>query len=113
MDCTNNHISFTDTLRSLVRTDGTVNGLAIVEVEDHTEAAIRCGAENAHMSFTDFLLACIGVDTCGKPAIRVKYIDTCDSQITCSTNDDVNFLNQIFAYDSTLKTYALVINQSS
>lgn len=94
----------------MLRKDGDLVGLPIVEVSGHTQNAINCG--NAHLTFEDLLKLSIGVDGCNKPAIRVKYIDSCDALVNCTTNVDQNPLNKMFAYDSSAKTYAIVINKS-
>lgn len=112
MDCENNYIDLKRHLEAMARTDGTLIGLPIVAVTGHTEQAIQCD-DGKPRTFEALLAASIGVDSCGKPALRVKFIDTCDLHISCVNNSDERLLNQIFAYDSDLKTYALVINQSS
>lgn len=113
MDCATNHIPLTKQLEAMARTSGVFVGLPIVEVEvdTHEENAMRC--DNNHLTLEDLLKACIGTDVCGKPALRVKFIDSCDTLVTCGKNHDADVFRKMFCYDSTAKTYALVINQSS
>lgn len=111
MDCNNNHLPLVKHLAPMLRKTGNLVGLPIVAVTGHTDNAINC--ENSHLTFEDLFKRSIGVDSCGKPAIRVKFINTCSTLVTCANNDDANPLQKMFAYDSTTKTYALVINQSS
>jgi len=111
MNCENNHISLHNHLTAMARKSGTLIGLPVVAVTGYTEQAINCN--NSHMKFEDFLAASIGVDSCGKPAIRVKFIDSCETHLDCTNNQDANLMAQFFAYDSTTKTYALVLNQST
>src|SRR6478736_1263909 len=103
MDCSTNHIPVKKHLENMVRKDGVLNGLPIVEVSGHEENAMTC--DKNHLSFEMLLALCIGVDACGKPAIRVKYIDSCDTLLTCATSDKDPLFNNIFAYDSTTKTH--------
>lgn len=112
MNCDTNYFSLLSNLRAMARISGSLVGPAMVLVQEgsHTEQAIRCGAENGHMTFENFMQASIGTDGDGLPAIRVKLIQSTQPQITCATNDDINSINQFFAYDSTTKTYALVLN---
>lgn len=111
MNCSDNHIPINKHLENMARKSGQLVGLPIVEVSGHTDSALRC--DNNHLNFSDLLALCIGVDGCGKPAIRVKIIDSCETFLSCSTTDKNPLLNQVFAYDSTEKTYALVLNQST
>lgn len=111
MDCKTNYLPTKQHLAAMLRTAGTLAGLPIVAVSGHTENAITC--QKQHLSFDDLLRASIGTDNCGKPAIRVKFIDSCDLKTTCKNNSDEDPLRNMFAYDSTTKTIALVINQSS
>lgn len=108
MDCNTNHIELKKQLAATLRVSGALTGLPIVEVSGHTDAALNC--DNNHLSFYDLLALCFGVDGCDKPALRVKYIDSCDPLTTCENSSDAHPFNKIFAYDSTLKTYALVLN---
>lgn len=94
----------------MVRKSGILAGLPIVEVEGHYENPVTCSKN--HLSFTDLLALCIGVDGCGKPAIRVKIIESCTNFTNCQNNDKDPILNHVFAYDATLKTHALVLNRS-
>lgn len=111
MDSNTNHLSLKTQLESMLRASGPLAGLPIVAVTGHTENAIRC--DNNEWSFEEFVKASIGVDNCGKPALRVKFIDSCDVKVDCANHDDANPLRDMFAYDSTTDTYALVLNQSS
>lgn len=111
MNCSDNHIPVKKHLENMTRKSGALVGLPIITVTGHTESALRC--DNNHLKFEDFLALCIGVDGCGKPAIRVKKIDSCDPFFTCANNDKDPLLNQVFAYDSTTKTYALVLNETA
>lgn len=95
----------------MVRKSGVLAGLPIVAVEGHHENAVNC--QKNHLSFEQLLALCIGVDGCGKPAIRVKYIDSCTPFTNCANNDKDPILNHVFAYDATLHTYALVLNVST
>lgn len=113
MDCKTNHIPLNDHLRSMLRKSGRLKGLPIVEVTGHTEHAMSCGAENSHWKFEDFMAASIGVDTCGKPAIRVKFIHSCTNEIECANNTNTNVFAEMFAYDKSAKTYCMVINKST
>lgn len=110
MNCSDNHIPVKKHLENMARVSGALVGLPIVEVSGHAENALTC--KNNHLSFSDLLALSIGVDSCGKPAIRVKFVDSCETFLTCSNSDKDPLLNQVFAYDSTLKTYALVLNKS-
>lgn len=110
MNCNDNHIALGKYLEAMLRVSGPLKGLPIVEVSGHTDNAINCN--NNHLGFDDFVKLSIGSDSCGKPAIRVKYIDSCDTVITCATNNDKHIMNSMFAYDSTAKTFALVLNKS-
>lgn len=110
MTCTDAHIDLMKHINSMLRVDGVLIGLPIVAVEGHTENALNC--DNNHLTYEQLMKLSIGVDSCGKPALRVKFIASCDLNKSCSNNDVQDNLRQTFAYDSTLKTYALVINQS-
>lgn len=113
VNCVTNHLPIMQVIKSILRKDAATKlvGLPIVEVSGHTEPAVTC--KNSHLKFEDFLSLSIGVDAgCSKPALRVKYIDSCDANTDCANNADPNPLNNIFAYDSTAKTYALVLNKS-
>lgn len=110
MECKTNHIPLIKQLEAMLRKSGVLMGLPIVAVEGHADQALRC--DNNHLTFEDLMKSSIGVDGCGKPALRVKFIDSCDTVTTCKNNVDENPLNQMFCYDATLRTYALVINQS-
>jgi hypothetical protein len=111
MDCNTSHFDLKHHLTAMLRKSGALVGLPIIEVSGHTSAAFNC--DNAHFTFEDFVRASIGVDSCGKPALRVKIIDTCDVLVNCSNNVDANPLSQMFAYDATEKTYAVVLNRAS
>lgn len=110
MDCTDAYIDVLKHINSMLRVSGVLIGLPIVEISGHTDNALNC--DNNHLKFEDLLRLSIGVDACGKPALRVKFIASCDLNKTCSNNDVQDNLRQIFAYDSTEKTFALVINKS-
>lgn len=110
MDCTTNHLPLKFQLESMLRAANPLAGLPIVAVTGHTKSALNCN--NQHLTFEDFLKLSIGVDSCGKPAIRVKFINSCKTVITCANNSAEDPLRKMFAYDSTSKTVALVINQS-
>lgn len=111
MDCNNNYLPLKQHLEAMLRVAAPLKGLPIVEVTGHEENALNC--TNNHLTFEDLLKASIGVDSCGKPAIRVKFIDTCETEKTCANNSDADPLRGMFAYDSTTKTIALVINKST
>lgn len=109
--CKDNHVPLVKYLEAMLRVSGALTGLPIVAVTGHTQAAINCN--NSHLQFEDFLRLSIGVDSCGKSALRVKFINSCNTLENCSNSADANPLRKMFAYDATSKTYALVINQSS
>lgn len=111
MDCTNSYIELEKHLAAMLRKSGSLIGLPLVEVSGHESQAINCN--NSHLTIVDFLRLSIGVDGCGKPALRVKFIDTCDTLVNCANNVNANPLAQMFAYDATEKTYALVLNIAS
>lgn len=111
MDCSTNFLTLKQHLEAMLRVSGPLAGLPIVAVSGHEESALNCNNQEA--TFESLLKDSIGVDSCGKPAIRVKFIDSCDLKISCSNHDETNPLRDMFAYDATLKTVALVINQSS
>lgn len=114
MNCSDNHLPLKQHLDNMLRKSGVLNGLPIVEVANgtHTENALSCGLETNHLSFDDLMRKSIGVDACGKPALRVKYIASCTYRKDCNKNDVNDNFNSMFAYDSTLKTFALVLNKS-
>lgn len=111
MDCNTNHIPTGKQLEAMLRTSGNLVGLPIVAVTGHTDNALNCN--NNHLTDEELLRLCIGVDSCGKPAIRVKFINSCTTLKDCNNKSEANPFRRAFAYDSTTKTYALVINQSS
>lgn len=111
INCGDNQVPLKSYLNSMVRVAGPLSGLPIVVVTGHTENALKC--DNNHLGFEDFLKLSIGVDPDGKPAIRVKYIDSATTVLDCGNNAKDPLLNQVFAYDSTAKTYALVLNKST
>jgi hypothetical protein len=111
MDCNNNHLDLAKHLNAMLRVSGALVGLPIVEVSGHTEKAVNC--ELAHLTFEDLVKKSIGVDSCGKPAIRVKFIDSCTYKTQCANNGVQDNLREMFAYDSTAKTVALVLNKST
>lgn len=112
MNCNDNHLPLKQHLDNMLRKSGVLIGLPIVEVSEgtHTENALNCGLN--HLSHEDLMRKAIGVDSCGKPAIRVKYIASCTYKKDCTKNDVNDNFNSMFAYDSTLKTVALVLNKS-
>lgn len=110
MDCNNNHLPLKQHLENMLRHSGNLNGLPITEVSGHTDA-IPCDLN--FLTFEQLLLKSIATDTCGKPAIRVKFIDSCTYLKSCANNDVNDNFNKMFAWDSTAKTIALVLNQSS
>jgi hypothetical protein len=95
----------------MLRKSGDLVGLPITEVTGHTENAINC--DRQHLTFMDLIKLSIGVDGCGKPALRVKKIDTCTLNATCDNAVVNDNLNKIFAYDSTEKTFAIVLNETA
>lgn len=110
--CGNSHLDLNTLINSSLRKTGALTGLPIVEVTGHTENAINC--DRQHLKFEDLLKLSIGVDGCGKAAIRVKFIDTCDLDSSCQNNDRLeDNLRKMFAYDSNTKTFALVLNKST
>ena len=113
LDCNKQNITTMDLIESMLRVASPLTGLAIVVVSGHNESALQCSKDTKHFTFEDFLRASIGVDNCGKQALRIKFIDSCDSKKTCKVRTGYNPLRDMFAYDSTTKTYALVLNQSS
>lgn len=112
MECKTSHIKLDKHLAAMLRKSELLIGLPIVEVTGHTQNAIDC-RKTAHLKLEDFIKMSIGTDSCGQPAIRVKFIDTCDRLIDCTQKNDANPFRRMFAYDPTAKTYALVINKSS
>lgn len=113
LNCNTNHLPIDKIVTSLLRkvaASGLV-GLPIVEVAGHNTPAMNC--DNNHLKFEDFLRLVIGIDgICGKPALRVKIIDSCDLDINCENQNEANPLNKMFAYDAVLGTYAIVLNRS-
>jgi hypothetical protein len=107
MDCINNYIATDDRLNGMLRASGNLVGLPITEVSGHT-SAVPCS--HNHLTFEQLMLASIGVDGCGKPALRVKNIDSCTLALTCAQPKG---LIDMFAYDATLKTFALVLNKTA
>lgn len=110
MDCNDNHLPLKQHLDAMLRKDGELNGLPIVEVSGHESNALTC--DKNHLTLDDLFRASIGVDSCGKPAIRVKYINSCELKKDCNIASVDDLLRSMFAYDETEGTYALVINQS-
>lgn len=110
MDCNDSHLPLKQHLDAMLRVDGELNGLPMVEVEGHTENALSC--DKNHLTLEDLFRASIGVDTCGKPAIRVKKISSCEVKKTCAISNVDDLLRSMFAYDATEKTFALVVNES-
>lgn len=106
MDCVNNHISTDDRLKGMLRASGNLVGMPITIVTTHTS---RVPCSHNHLTFEQLLLASIGTDGCGKPAFRVKYIDSCILALTCSQGKGII---DMFAYDESLKTFALVLNKT-
>ncbi len=104
MDCINNYIATDDRLNGMLRSSGELVGLPITEVTGHT-SMVPCS--HNHLTFEQLMLASIGTDGCGKPALRVKYIDSCTLALTCAQPKG---LIDMFAWDETLKTFAVVLN---
>lgn len=110
MDCNDNYLGLNAHMQAMARVSGALIGMPIVAVAGHTSQALQCD-DGLPRTFEKLLAASIGVDSCGKPAFRVKFINSCNTKADCNIN--MNFLDQMFAYDATAKTFALVINQSS
>lgn len=110
MNCDDNHLPLKQHLDNMLRKSGVLFGLPIVEVSGHTENAVNC--ENNHLTFDDLMRKSIGVDACGKPALRVKFIESCTYKKDCEKNSVNDNFNSMFAYDSSAKTFALVLNKS-
>lgn len=108
MDCINNHISTDERLDGMLRSSGQLVGLPVVIVTTHS---LEVPCDLNHLTFEQKLLASIGVDGCGKPALRVKYIDSCT--LALSNCNSQKKLKDAFAYDNTLKTFALVLNKTA
>lgn len=109
MVCKDSNLPTDQLLKNSLRFNGTLTGLAITEVTGYTEV-IPCSLK--HLSFDDLLRASFGIDACGKIALRVKNIATCDTLITCKNSSNENQLSEMFAYDSATRTIALVLNKS-
>ena len=113
MDCTDNFISVENRLVGMLRTSGVLTGIPVITSAGHT-AVIPC--ELNHLSFEQLLAACIGIDGCGKPAFRIKKIDSCVG-IDCDKaevlNIDPSDITIFFAYHPTEKTIALVLNETA
>lgn len=113
LNCNTNHLPIDKIVSSLLRKEtapGSLIGLPIVEVDGHISPAMNC--DNNHLKFEDFLKLVIGVDVCGKPALRVKIINSCEVDINCDNQIEANPLNKMFAYDAVQGTYAIVLNRS-
>jgi len=106
--CENSYLSAEQQVQTLLRTDGTLNGLAlnVVTTPLDIEPAINC--TNNNLTFVDLFLLSIGVDSCAKPSIRAINIESCDLLKNCD-NKDFNFLNNIFAYSPALNQYFIVL----
>lgn len=111
INCKDNHIPLDKYLAAMLRVAGALTSMPIVAVTGHTEAAINCN--NVQLTFDDFMRLSVGVDSCNKPAIRVKFTNSCTVAKNCVNNSVENPLRKMFAYDSIQKTYAICINQSS
>lgn len=109
MDCNINHIPLEEHLKAMLRKSGGLAGLPIVEVSGHI-SKIPC--DKNHLKFEDLLAASIGVDGCGKPALRVKIINSCTPYLDCKNNSESNWMQLPFAYDYNDKTFALVLNRT-
>jgi len=107
VNCVNNYLSAEQQMQTLLRTNGTLNGIAleVVSTPLDIEPAINC--TNNNLTFIDLFLLCIGVDACAKPSIRAINIQSCDQVKNCS-NNDYDFLNSIFAYSPSLQQYYIV-----
>jgi len=105
--CENSYLSADKQIQTLLRTDGTLNGVAleIVSTPGDIEPALNC--DNNNLTFIDLFLLCIGVDSCAKPSIRAINIQSCDQVKNCD-NNAYEFLNSIFAYSPALKQYYIV-----
>jgi hypothetical protein len=106
--CENNHLSAEQQIQTLLRTDGTLNGLAleVVTTPEDIEPALNCDKNS--LTFIDLFLLSIGVDSCGKPSIRAINILSCDQVKNCD-NNAYDFLNSIFAYSPALNQYYIVL----
>lgn len=112
MNCKDQNVSTLELLTKMLRVAKPLVGLPIVFVTGHTENAIQCN-DGKNLSVDDLFRASIGVDNCGKPALRVKVINTCDVKANCAVPTGFDPMRDMFAYDSTTKTIALVLNISS
>lgn len=112
MDCKDQNVSTLELLTKMLRELKPLAGLPIVIVTGHTENAIQCNS-GKNLNIDDLFRASIGVDSCGKPALRVKIINTCEVKANCAVPTGFDPMRDMFAYDSTAKTIALVLNQSS
>jgi hypothetical protein len=88
----------------MLRKSGDLTGLPVKVVTGHT-SPVPC--THNHLTFEQLFLLCITTDGCGKPAFRIKYINSCALATTCARPKE---LIDIFAYDATLKTFAIVLN---
>lgn len=111
INCKDNHVNLKKYLEAMLRVAGPLTGMPIVFVTGHTSPAINC--TNNHLNFDDFVRLSIGVDSCSKPALRVKVINSCNVLRNCINKSDNNALKKMFAYDNITKTYALVLNITS
>mgnify|MGYP003468271434 FL=1 len=104
MDCINNYIATDDRLNGMLRSSGELVGLPVITVTTH---ASRVPCSHNHLTFEQLFLQSIGTDGCGKPALRVKYINSCTLAKTCAQPKS---MIDMFAYDANLKTFAVVLN---
>jgi hypothetical protein len=109
MNCKESSLSTDQLLKNSLRFNGALTGLAITAVTGYTDP-IPCSLK--HLSFDELLRASFGTDSCGKPALRVKFIATCDTLINCQNRSNENQLGEVFAYNSSTRTIAIVLNQS-
>ena len=110
MNCIDNHLPTEAHINNMLRVAGALTGLPIIEVlSGYNVNANNCALN--HLTFDELLRRAIGVDACGKPAIRVKYISSCNYQNNCTTNNQANAFTKLFAFDVATKTVALVLNR--
>ena len=107
INCENNYLSLDKQVQTLLRTDGTLNGLAVnvITLPVDAEPALNCDKNN--LTFVQLLMLCFVVDSCGKPAINAAFIQSCDLVKTCD-NNPYSFLNSIFGYSPALKQYFII-----
>ena len=104
MDCKNNHIDLDSRIDGMLRSLAGLTGIPVITVTGHT-SIVPCS--HNHLTFDQLIALTIGTDGCGKPAFRVKYINSCVLAKTCSKPKSII---DAFAYDASAKTFALVLN---